>query len=61
MGLQWLTGFARRYAYNTGAIDAYTSANKLAKFVNSGNSLSSAKGIRLTKMLLNMVLIQQML
>ena len=48
MGLQWLTGFARRYAYNTGAIDAYTSANKLAKFVNSGNSLSSAKGIRLT-------------
>ena len=48
MGLHWLTGFARRYAYNTGAIDAYTSANKLAKFVNSGNSLSSAKGIRLT-------------
>lgn len=48
MGLQWLTGFARRYAYNTGAIDAYTSANKLAKFVSSGNSLSSAKGIRLT-------------
>ena len=48
MGLQWLTGFARRYAYNTGAIDAYTSANKLAKFANSGNSLSSAKGIRLT-------------
>ena len=48
MGLQWLTGFARRYAYNTGAIDAYTSANKLAKYAAGGNSLSTAKGIRLT-------------
>ena len=48
MGLQWLTGFARRYAYNVGAVDAYTSANKLAKYVQAGNSLSSAKGIRLT-------------
>ena len=48
MGLQWLTGFARRYAYNVGAVDAYISANKLAKYVQAGNSLSSAKGIRLT-------------
>ena len=48
MGLQWLTGFARRYAYNVGAVDAYTSANKLAKYVQAGNKLSSAKGIRLT-------------
>jgi len=48
MGLQWLTGFARRYAYNVGAVDAYASANKLAKYVQAGNSLSSAKGIRLT-------------
>ena len=47
LGLQWLTGFARRYAYNVGAVDAYTSANKLVKFVNSRNSLSSAKGINL--------------
>ena len=47
LGLQWLTGFARRYAYNVGAVDAYTSANKLVKFANSGNSLSSAKGINL--------------
>ena len=47
LGLQWLTGFARRYAYNVGAVDAYTSANKLVKFVNSGNTLSSAKGINL--------------
>jgi len=48
MGLQWLTGFARRYAYNVGAVDAYASSSKLAKYVQAGNSLSSAKGIRLT-------------
>ncbi|MEK9907204.1 MAG: phage tail tip lysozyme, partial [Gammaproteobacteria bacterium] len=30
------------------AIDAYTSANKLAKYAAGGNSLSTAKGIRLT-------------
>jgi len=47
MGLQWLTGFARRYAYNTGAVDAFTSAKKLATYVGRGNSLNSSKGIRL--------------
>ena len=47
MGLQWLTGFARRYAYNTAAIDAYTSSRKLAVFVSQNNSLSSGKGLRL--------------
>ena len=47
MGLQWLTGFARRYAYNTAAIDAYTSSKKLAVFVSQNNSLSSGKGLRL--------------
>jgi GH24 family phage-related lysozyme (muramidase) len=49
MGLQWLTGLARRYAYNVGAVDAYTSANKLAKFVNAGGKLNSSKGLRLVK------------
>ena len=29
LGLQWLTGFARRYAYNTGAVDALISAQKI--------------------------------
>ena len=49
MGLQWLTGFARRYAYNTGALDAFTSSKKLAVYLSRpGNSLSTAKGIRLT-------------
>ena len=38
MGLQWLTGLARRYAFNTGAIDAYASARKLYKFVGGNNN-----------------------
>ena len=51
MGLQWLTGLSRRYAYNVGAVDAYTSASKLAKFVSAnGNvSLSSSKGLKLVR------------
>ena len=51
MGLQWLTGLSRRYAYNVGAVDAYTSASKLAKFVsaNGKRSLSSTKGLKLVK------------
>ena len=51
MGLQWLTGLARRYSYNVGAIDAYTSANKLAKFVsaNGKNALNTSKGLKLVK------------
>ena len=50
MGLQWLTGLARRYAFNTGAIDAYASARKLYKFVGGNNNrLNSTKGLRLTQ------------
>ena len=48
LGLQWLTGFARRFAYNTGMVDALTSAQKLARYVNAGNSLSTSRGLRLT-------------
>jgi len=47
LGLQWVTGFARRFAYNTGAVDALVSSQKLAKFVANGNSVRSAKGLRL--------------
>tara|TARA_Y100000034_G_scaffold56175_1_gene68861 strand:+ start:2649 stop:7001 length:4353 start_codon:yes stop_codon:yes gene_type:complete len=51
MGLQWLTGLARRYAYNVGAVDAFVSSQKLAKFVsaNGAKSLSSSKGLRLVQ------------
>ena len=46
MGLQWLTGFARRYAYNTGAIDAFISSKKLATYA-SRNNLTDNKALRL--------------
>ena len=51
LGLQWLTGLSRRYAYNVGAVDAYTTANKLAKYIsaNKNISLSSGKGLKLVK------------
>jgi len=49
MGLQWLTGLARRYAYNVGAMDVYISARKLAVFASKGNKLDSVKGMRLVK------------
>jgi len=49
MGLQWLTGLARRYAYNVGAVDAYTSASKLSKFVSAGGKINSSKGLKLVK------------
>jgi hypothetical protein len=47
MGLQWLTGFARRYAYNTASIDAFISSKKLAMYVSKNKSLSSSEGLRL--------------
>ena len=47
LGLQWITGFARRFAYNTGMVDALTSAQKLARYVSAGNSINTRKGLRL--------------
>ena len=38
-----MTGFARRFAYNAGANDAYITARKLAKYVSRGNSINSSK------------------
>ena len=45
-GLQWLTGFARRFAYNAGANDAYITARKLSNYVSRGNSISSPKAAK---------------
>ena len=45
-GLEWLTGFARRFAYNAGANDAFISAQKLARYVSKGNKLTSSKGAK---------------
>ena len=33
LGLEWLTGYARRFAYNVGAIDAYLLARSYVKAV----------------------------
>ena len=50
MGLQWLTGLARRYAYNVGAVDAYTSASKFAKFASANpGKINSSKGLKLIR------------
>ena len=48
-GLQWLTGFARRFAYNAGAADAYITSQKLAKYVSAGNKINSSKGSKLVR------------
>ena len=42
-GLEWITGFARRFAYNAGATDAFITSRKLANFVSKGGKLNSNK------------------
>ena len=37
LGLEWLTGYARRFAYNTGSADAYNLARQLYKINKAGN------------------------
>ena len=37
LGLQWLTGYARRFAYNTAAADAYYLSKTLNKLATRGN------------------------
>ena len=48
-GLQWLTGYARRFAYNAGASDAYITSRKLARFVANGGKINSNKGSNFVK------------
>ena len=48
-GLEWITGFARRFAYNAGATDAYLTSRKLANFVNKGGKLNSSKAANFVK------------
>ena len=43
LGLQWLTGYARRFAYNTGAADAYYLSRQLYNIVNKGAGINSNK------------------
>ena len=41
LGLEWLTGYARRFAYNTGASDAYLLSRTFWKIVNQGKGIES--------------------
>ena len=49
LGLEWLTGFARRFAYNVGAGDAYGLSKTLSKMVKNGVSLEKGKGLRVVQ------------
>jgi len=49
LGLEWLTGFARRFAYNVGAGDAYGLSKTLAKMVQNGVPINKGKGLRVVQ------------
>ena len=40
LGLEWLTGYARRFAYNAGASDAYLLSRQYVKAVSKGGANS---------------------
>ena len=42
LGLEWLTGYARRFAYNTAAIDAHLLARSYVKAVQKNGANSNA-------------------
>jgi len=42
LGLEWLTGYARRFAYNTGAADAHILARRYLNAVNKSGKNSNA-------------------
>ena len=41
LGLEWLTGYARRFAYNVGVADSYYLSKQLSKVVQSRGSNST--------------------
>ena len=48
MGMTWLTGTARRFAYNVGVGDAYATARQLHNVViKGGNSINSKKALEI--------------
>ena len=52
LGLQWLTGYARRFAYNTATADVFYLAKSLNKLAGKGN-LDSGRAKRITYFLEN--------
>ena len=51
LGLEWLTGYARRFAYNTGTADAYYLSRQLYNIVNKGAGINSNKAQRVINFL----------
>lgn len=51
IGLEWLTGYARRFAYNTGAADAYYLSKQLAKVAKKDSKLESGSAKKIIKFL----------
>ena len=51
IGLEWLTGYARRFAYNTGAADAYYLSKQLAKVAVKDTKLESNSAKKIIKFL----------
>ena len=49
LGLEWLTGYARRFAYNTGSADAYHLSRQYFKVVNGAKGANSRTALRLKK------------
>ena len=47
LGLEWLTGYARRFAYNAGTFDAYTLARKYYKIATGPKGANNKKAIEL--------------
>ena len=52
LGLEWLTGYARRFAYNAGTFDAYTLARNYHKIVKGAKGINSKQAAKLRKDLL---------
>ena len=52
LGLEWLTGYARRFAYNAGTFDAYNMARNYFKVVSKTGGKNSKKAIALKLKLL---------
>ena len=49
LGLEWLTGYARRFAYNAGTFDSYTLARNYFKIVNGAKGINSKQAAKLRK------------
>ena len=49
LGLEWLTGYARRFAYNAGSSDAYNLSRQYFKIVNGAKGVNSRGALQIKK------------